>query len=791
MKHIITISLSLLLISSLNAQWYNNWRDHFSYRNCEHIAESDNYIIGATETGLIIYNYLTGETKKISTVSGLNDVGISAIASVGDDTFIIGYETGNIDLYSINNVYNIPDLKNKSLQGSKKINHFKIHEGKVYCSTNFGILVINIEKKEISDTYYLGLNSSNLIINQCEIVNNSIYAATERGLLRADLDDPLIAYYQSWSDIGSSSLEHVTIKSFQNDLVTIFEPTTNNYSILYGNEDNWSSIKTTRNYKNIGITDNELILSETNLITKYDSNFNVVESIKEYDSSEVDPQTINLNEAYYSEDKHFYFIVDKNHGIVVKDDQDEEFILPDGPYSNNAFDLHFSPHGLYTVAGALTTDYNNTNTYAEYSFYQNGQWNYYKNKIKDEMSLWRDLIRICSDPTDESIVYMSSWGGGIFVVQNGKIINQFNQFNSALTNIFPNGNQNYVRVGGIATDSEGNVWMSNSEVENGIVIRDHNDTTKWHQFSYETLNNLHSVKQILIAKNDFLWIIIPNTTRRGLLVINPNGTLTDQADDQYRGPVSKGSETDNRNVGQLKIWDESLNEITNNVYCITEDKNGYIWLGTDNGVVVYYRPWAIFSDDYPIASRIKIPRNDGSNLADYLLENENITCITVDGANRKWIGTQNSGLFLVSDDGVTSYETFNIDNSPLPSNYINDIAIDPNSGEVFIATSKGIVSYKGKATEGHEDLNTIYAYPNPVREDFSGEITITGLVKDSNVKITTASGKLVYETRSLGGRAYWNGRNLSGEKVKSGVYIAYISSEDGSEVQTTKILIVR
>jgi len=224
---------------------------------------------------------------------------------------------------------------------------------------------------------------------------------------------------------------------------------------------------------------------------------------------------------------------------------------------------------------------------------------------------------------------------------------------------------------------------------------------------------------------------------------------------------------------------------------MAEDKDGYVWLGTDQGVVVYYRPWSIFEEDYPIASRIKVPFNDGTNSAAYLLYKSKVTSIAVDGANRKWLGTEGAGIHLVSEDGTKTINSFNKENSPLPSDNISSIAIMENTGEVFIGTDKGIVSYKSNAIEPVTSLGKIYAYPNPVREDFIGPITITGLVLNSNVKITNVSGKLVYETRSLGGQVQWEGQNLWGEKVRSGVYIVYVSSEDGSDTQSTKILIVR
>lgn len=788
------ILLSLLIsgyIANASSQWHNNWRDHFSYRQCELVSENSNYIAAATRNGLIIYNYTSGETITLSTVNGLSDVEISALSPIDDSKFIIGYENGNIDIIEGNNIVNIPDLKNKQLQGGKKINYITIYNNKAYCSTDFGILVLNLDKTEIADTYYLGINSENLTIHQCAIINNAIYAATDKGLLKANLNDPQIAYYETWINIGKSTQPHYSVSEFNNNIITTVKNSSSSLEILYGEENNWSLFKTTNKLKNLCVSNNELVIAETNNVKKYNANFELIDSFNKYTNTDLSTSYINVGQAIYSNDKHLYLVADKSRGLAIKENDTDSFILPNGPYSNNAFTLHATSQGIYSLAGGLTTEYNNANLRAEFSFFNKNQWSYYRTKQRNDKYLWRDLIRICSDRKDDKTVYMSSWGGGIFIAENTTILHHYNQFNSSLQNIFPNGNQNYVRVGGIATDSEGNIWMSNSSVDYGIVVREAQDTTQWHQFSYETLNKLHSTNQILITKDDYVWVSIPRNEQQGIMVINPNGTLLNNDDDQYRGPISKSSENDPRNAGQLRIWDESLNVITNKVYCIAEDKNGYIWLGTDNGVVVYYRPWAIFRDDYPVASRIKVPRNDGSNLADYLLEKEDVTCITVDGANRKWIGTQKSGIYLVADDGLKTYHSFNTDNSPLPSNYINSIAIDPDNGEVFIATDKGIVSYKGKATEGAEDFGKIYTYPNPVREDYTGDITITGLIKDSNIKITTVSGKLVYETRSLGGKAYWNGKNFQGEKVKTGIYIAYISSEDGLKTETTKIMIVR
>lgn len=227
----------------------------------------------------------------------------------------------------------------------------------------------------------------------------------------------------------------------------------------------------------------------------------------------------------------------------------------------------------------------------------------------------------------------------------------------------------------------------------------------------------------------------------------------------------------------------------NKVFSIACDQDGEIWIGTDNGISVIYSPENVFTGGNYDAQRIIIPRNDGTGLGDILLENEFITCITVDGDNNKWIGTDNAGVFLLSPDGMNEIYHFTEEDSPLFSNLITDIAIN-NNGEVFIGTSKGIISFRGESAPPEDTFTDVYAYPNPVREGYTGKIGIKGLVKDADVKITDISGNLIYETRSFGGQAVWNGRNFDGRRAKTGVYLVFIANEDGTETIATKILVI-
>jgi flagellar hook assembly protein FlgD len=144
----------------------------------------------------------------------------------------------------------------------------------------------------------------------------------------------------------------------------------------------------------------------------------------------------------------------------------------------------------------------------------------------------------------------------------------------------------------------------------------------------------------------------------------------------------------------------------------------------------------------------------------------------------------------MSEDGTTELQHFTTDNSPLVSDNIITIAINQGNGEVFFGTEKGIISYKGTATEGALTHTDVYAYPNPVRESYTGTIAIKGLVTDADVKITDISGALIYQTKALGGQAVWDGKNFVGEKAHTGIYLVFSTNEDGSQTVVTKIMIV-
>jgi hypothetical protein len=371
-----------------------------------------------------------------------------------------------------------------------------------------------------------------------------------------------------------------------------------------------------------------------------------------------------------------------------------------------------------------------------------------------------------ADPADDGHYFVSSWGNGIYEFREGEDLKNFNQYNSPLTSIIPG--ENYTRICGLAFDRSGTLWMTQSGVPGNLKALKKDGT--WISASLNL--NVPVVGDMLINGSDHIWALLPRG--HGLLVYDFAGTPETISDDRYV---------------RLQVEDAE-GHVMNNVFSITEDRDGNIWVGTDQGPAVYYNPGKVFSSDLK-AARIKIPRNDGSGLADYLLGTETVTTIAVDGANRKWFGTMSSGAYLMSDDGKEELLHFNSVNSPMLSDNMVKISVNGLSGDVWFGTSEGIISYRGNATTGKDDYSGMYVFPNPVREDYEGPLTVTGLVEGSSVKITDISGNLVFESISLGGQVTWDLRNYRSARVTTGVYLVFCSNEDGSLTAVTKLLVIR
>ena len=418
---------------------------------------------------------------------------------------------------------------------------------------------------------------------------------------------------------------------------------------------------------------------------------------------------------------------------------------------------------MHAVVGGITASWNNVWMAATMETFQEEDWSW-THSWED-----RDLINLAVDPDDPSHVFAGAWGSGV-LEYHGKEITRYDENNSSLQNLIPG--QPFIRVGGVALDPQGNLWVTNSSVAEPISVLKTDGT--WLSFRVNNLiSEYGALGDILVSSAGHKWVIVPRGN--GLFAMDDNMTIEDTSDDIYE---------------KVSVVDNFGKVITNDVYSFAEDHDGNLWLGTNQGVLVMYSPYRLFTEGSVYAQEILIPRGDGSGYADPLLGTQVVTSIEVDGANRKWLGTQGGGVYLVSEDGLEELAHFTASNSPLLSDVIMDIEVEGSSGEVFFGTEKGIISYKGDALQGASAFNEVVVYPNPVRDTYEGPVAIKGLLENTTVKIADMSGNLVFETESLGGQAIWDGTNFNGERVATGVYMIYLSSTDGSLSHVTKLLFI-
>jgi sugar lactone lactonase YvrE len=764
-KSVINLLLALLAsISSIAQIAPGQWRDHFSYHRSISTTSSNDKIFVASQNGIFWYNPIDGNIGKINKVSGLSSIGIKTIAySPFKEMLLVGYSDGNIDIVLPNRVVNIPFIKDKPMIGSKEINHFYFIDNEfVLVSTSFGIVVLNTTRFEIKDTNIIGPNASDLWVNETLVFNGNIYAATDEGLYFADANAQNLFHFAAWSRDESLPNPATPIKSmaiFKNKIVVAQNTGTAQTDILwYHNGSNW--IELNRSFSqilNIAANEQKLIVSSRQGIGTFQSlpgSMSIAYSYTGY--SAFSPNSVHIDRLGN------IAVADNTYGLMYKTDQNWVDACPVGPNNNNSYFVASRGDDVLVAAGSRNDFWGNQWYPFSVHSLSNNQWSTYQNP-----QLF-DAVRILVNPNNQNEYFVAGWGSGVARFVDNQLIEVYTPQNSSLQTIISGP---YCRVSGMAYDSKGNLWMSNVAVSKPISVRLTDGT--WVGFSYENQIGANRLSDMIMSPAGHLWLILPSGV--GLFVLNPGSDPASISDDAHRKPP---------------LFDSQGNALPNDINSIAFDRSGYLWIGTSDGVIVSYNPGSVFEPSRFSFQRVKVP-DIVSGLAVYLLENEVVTTIAVDGGNRKWMGTQRSGLVLQSADGTKQLKHFTVDNSPLPSNNIQHVAVHPTTGEVFIATDKGLVSFRGDATEPAATFGKVYAFPNPVRPNFTGNITITGLVENTIVKITDVSGNLVYETTSQGGQATWNGKDRQGRRVATGVYLFFCSDSMGEQSAVGKILFIR
>ena len=770
LRQSVLLFLVFWCINQSFAQKIGDWKDYLSYNNALKVVSSPEKIYTVTEGGLFYFDLSDNSVNKYSSLVTLSDFGIKTIAYQTDKkVLIIAYKNSNIDLvYNDNQVINLSDIKRKQITGDKSINNITFIGNEAYLSCGFGIVVLNLEKQEVKDTYYIGPGGESVKVNDVDADVQMLFAATDNGLFKAGLNGTNLLDYNSWSqvqDIPHSTGKFNHLAFHAGNIIANYTPDEYNKDELY----KWTGTVWERYNPRINfahdmqVSNGYLVVASRAEVYVVDNSHSILGMFNEYNLTDetvfpISPRSVNV-----SADGNVW-VADYKNALIRNSGSSFEKVFPGGPLDNNIFGLYQSGNGLWIAPGGTVgwiTPF--------FQRFKNGQWDYFTPTNSPELEGFHNIVNMIVDPLDENHFFVSSWGGGLLEYRNDEFVARYTNLNSPLQSALPQEPESpYVRILGMDFDDQGNLWVSNSEVAKNLHKL--SPDGQWESFVLPEVANRWNIGPVLVTQNNDKWITV--LTGHDAYVVNNDGSQ-----------IKRLLVTSYFNNGTNEIYNRM-----NDIYSIVEDKDGAVWIGTSKGVAVYTNPERIWQSDEFYASQPSLDLGDG--LYHPILESETVTSIAIDGANRKWLGTKNSGVYLMSETCEEEILHFTEENSPLLSNTINDIAINQSSGEVFFGTQDGLISYQGDAIGGFETYTDVYAYPNPVRETYNGPITITGLIENTDVKITDISGNLVYHTESFGGQAIWNGENLNGKRVKTGVYLVFCNNKTGEETVITKLLFI-
>ncbi len=750
MRYLVLLLAATLALLSLPASAQipvGQWRIHLPYAKATCVEKVGSRVYCGTENGLFYYDTDDNALATLTKVQGVSDVDITYLKYAADyNTLIITYRSGNIDLLRNGQFMQLDAIPRSTVPGLKTIFHVHQRGRFAYLSTAFGIVELDLQRREIRNTFIIGPQGSRLPVNALADDGTNFYAATDSGMYVASLSAPNLSNFNFWTReplMGKQRLNHIAV--WRNKVYTLRAD-----SLLWYDGSSWQS-----RVVNEGFINNSLRASGNWLLLTNVFRAIAMDTLGSFQYNDGGNFVEVPRQCLFEEPGRFW-IADSRNGLVESAGGQRQ-LLPNGPASSRALMLSAGREGVMVAAGSLGEAWNNLFIPDGVFQFKEQQWKSLNGGTVPALAGKYDYVGAYEHPTAANKLYLLPWGFGVYELTNGQVTANYTPENSTLEyipgSIDPNTGIGATRVGGLDWDKDGNLWMSNYGASNPVSVRKKDGS--WASYRVGPYNEVYGM---LADSYGNKWIRVRSG---GVVVLNR-------------------ANTDYRFVGTAEGQGSLPSPIVN---CMVEDKDGAVWLGTDEGPVVFYSPNAIFRGPFN-GSRIKVLQEQ---FVGFLLGQEVVSSIAIDGANRKWFGT-NSGAWLFSADGSTLIHHFTRENSPMLSNIVTSIAIDPASGEVFIGTDKGVVSFRGTATEGGEVHNNVQVFPNPVPADFGGQIAVNGLVANAWIKITDIHGQLVYQTRADGGQIAWNGRDYNGQKVGTGVYYILSTDDLGNETFAAKVL---
>lgn len=753
-----------------------DWKIHSIYgTSLTNIIDTPDKVYYLVSYNLYSYDKKEQVTDAYNKRNQLSDINITNIYYNYDEKFlVIVYANSNIDfLYDDGKIVNLPDLKDVILSTTKGINDVNFKDGMTYMATDFGYMVLNNKKREVKESHFY-----NVPIKTIAAVGNKLLLADAKKIYISGLNDK----HTKLSDFKASATANIGQILPVNDVNFLFYT---GYAYM-------GTVKEDNTIANADVYKGKIQIMQKcgeNFIVQTDNG-----NVLTYDKTGAKVKTTVLPAEYkraklssYNGGEDYWVLSSKGlRNTKIEDNGTEtvlmDFFKPEASTVDRPFLMSFNPthNKLYVTCRGPHQYYNDYGKPTDINTLSGSKWENVTPVVKTQIGDNRVYgpYTITFDPEDPNTYYMGTWFDGVYKITNNEMVANYNWKNSPLV-------LNWACIcPGVQFDKNNNLWVLEGAVANVITVlprekQSNPNITKadWIDCTIPGFPVDKATSFIITKKSD---IKIMTNGRWGsiLAFLDDNSTIDNKSDDVVKIYSS------------LMDQDEKPYEWSY-INCFVEDKNGKVWMGTSNGVVEF-DPKKAVKDNFRI-NHIKVPRNDGTSYADYLLENVNVLCIAVDGANRKWIGTENSGLFLVSEDGSEILEHFTTDNSYLLDNKIMEVECNTLNNSVYVGTPFGMVEYSSNATPAEASFDDVYAYPNPVRPDYTGWITIRGLMDNSLVKIADAVGNVVYTTTSIGGMATWDGCNASGERVKTGVYYVFASQNENDKKSgaVTKILIVK
>ena len=741
------INLFIVLFLWLNVNGFTqsdipvgSWRTHNSYNSLVAIDSAPDIIYAASQTAVFSYHTVSQEVTSITSLTGLNDTDLTTIGyNLSVAKLIIAYLNGNIDIIDDNSIINFPDLLNAEISGSKEIHQIYNYQQLSYLCTDFGVMIIDLDKMQVNDTYFeLGPEGQKIIVYNATIAADSLYLATELGVMRGSLKDNLKDFNQ-WTFFGPTDGLPNTVTKVLVSTPTGLLIAVDDTGVFEYDGNSWQNKNSlTQSLFNHGSQDG----SNTLLTT--------TDTVYQYSAGIASPIITEIGKAPKASIHHSSnsWIADGKNGLVNADNNIS--IYPNGPFSSEVIRLYSYENIVIAMPPAYDSNFQPIRNQDGFFKFENGEWKNFNSTgypATDLIPEFYDITGAAFSTTNGSL-YLSSFGYGLLELKD-QTTTIIDEKNSSLINVNPP--ERYVQVSAIDSRNQ-TLSMINYSATQPLHLFD-TENTNWQAFSVSP--PAANSSQIIDVGNGVYWLKVANSFGGGIKVYDA---------------------INNREL-YLNFNNESLP--ANEVYDMALDREGKMWVATKKGVVFFYQPAYIF--DNGIIDPV-FPIFEGQ----ILFKGEKITALAIDGGNRIWMGTS-SGLWLFAEDGQEEIIHFTADNDPLPSNDILDIAINQANGEVFIATTSGLVSFRGTSTAAGQ-LQELKIFPNPVILAQNDIVTIEGVPDNASVSITDASGRLIYKTQAHGNTAVWSG--LGAQSLSSGVYFVFVANDDGSEKQIGKIALI-